>query len=332
MDDKDNPDPGTDEFASDSSWSLVPGSDSVNYFFSSDRENSILSEFGWNLQPDEPSRFTDIDRVEAEERSDLAGNLEIQRSSGAGPARSSVGGGGDFSSSNYPSVSSSSSEDPPEKSTGSGGKPPEIPGKVKRKGQKRIRQPRFAFMTKSEVDHLEDGYRWRKYGQKAVKNSPFPRSYYRCTNSKCTVKKRVERSSEDPTIVITTYEGQHCHHTVGFPRGGLVNHEAAFASHMTPPMSQFYYARMQLPRENPQSTVVQSQPLPVDARECSTVSTPTPRLPTDEGLLGDMKVTLVIREELEFKHKCRKEILLEIWGQIDLFREQDDELDFFSPE
>lgn len=31
-------------------------------------------------------------------------------------------------------------------------------------------------MTKSEVDHLEDGYRWRKYGQKAVKNSPFPRS------------------------------------------------------------------------------------------------------------------------------------------------------------
>lgn len=42
-------------------------------------------------------------------------------------------------------------------------------------GQKRARQPRFAFMTKSDVDHLEDGYRWRKYGQKAVKNSPFPR-------------------------------------------------------------------------------------------------------------------------------------------------------------
>ena len=41
--------------------------------------------------------------------------------------------------------------------------------------QKRQREPRFAFMTKSEVDHLEDGYRWRKYGQKAVKNSPFPR-------------------------------------------------------------------------------------------------------------------------------------------------------------
>jgi hypothetical protein len=51
------------------------------------------------------------------------------------------------------------------------------PGKTT-KGQKRARQPRFAFMTKTEIDHLEDGYRWRKYGQKAVKNSPFPR-YHR---------------------------------------------------------------------------------------------------------------------------------------------------------
>jgi hypothetical protein len=33
-------------------------------------------------------------------------------------------------------------------------------------------------LTKSEVDHLEDGYRWRKYGQKAVKNSPYPRYVY----------------------------------------------------------------------------------------------------------------------------------------------------------
>ncbi|KAF5738303.1 WRKY transcription factor 28 [Tripterygium wilfordii] len=83
--------------------------------------------------------------------------------------------------------------------------------KGKKKGEKREREPRFAFMTKSEVDHLEDGYRWRKYGQKAVKNSPYPRSYYRCTTQKCKVLKRVERSFEDPSMVITTYEGQHNH-------------------------------------------------------------------------------------------------------------------------
>lgn len=48
-------------------------------------------------------------------------------------------------------------------------------GKSKKKGEKKEREARVAFMTKSEVDHLEDGYRWRKYGQKAVKNSAYPR-------------------------------------------------------------------------------------------------------------------------------------------------------------
>ncbi|EYU29686.1 hypothetical protein MIMGU_mgv1a023570mg, partial [Erythranthe guttata] len=91
--------------------------------------------------------------------------------------------------------------------------------KAKKKKQKRERDPRFAFMTKSEVDHLDDGYRWRKYGQKAVKNSPFPRSYYRCTSTACGVKKRVERSSEDPSIVVTTYEGTHTHPSPITPRG-----------------------------------------------------------------------------------------------------------------
>ncbi|GAA0142943.1 hypothetical protein LIER_03735 [Lithospermum erythrorhizon] len=38
------------------------------------------------------------------------------------------------------------------------------------------------------------------------------RSYYRCTTQKCPVKKRVERSLQDPTIVMTTYEGKHNHH------------------------------------------------------------------------------------------------------------------------
>ncbi|XP_004963429.1 probable WRKY transcription factor 71 [Setaria italica] len=73
------------------------------------------------------------------------------------------------------------------------------------------REPRFAFMTRSEVDHLEDGYRWRKYGQKAVKNSPFPRSYYRCTSAVCGVRKRVERAADDPGVVVTTYVGKHAH-------------------------------------------------------------------------------------------------------------------------
>ncbi|KAL3338004.1 hypothetical protein AABB24_030263 [Solanum stoloniferum] len=90
------------------------------------------------------------------------------------------------------------------------------PNVKKQKGKK---EPRFAFMTKTEVDHLDDGFRWRKYGQKAVKNSPFPRSYYRCTTSSCGVKKRVERSIQDTSIVVTTYEGVHTHPCPLTPRG-----------------------------------------------------------------------------------------------------------------
>jgi hypothetical protein len=93
--------------------------------------------------------------------------------------------------------------------------------KAKKKNQKKAREARFAFLTKSDIDNLDDGYRWRKYGQKAVKNSPYPRSYYRCTTVGCGVKKRVERSSDDPSIVMTTYEGQHTHPFPMTPRGHI---------------------------------------------------------------------------------------------------------------
>jgi hypothetical protein len=40
---------------------------------------------------------------------------------------------------------------------------------------KKVSRPRFAFQTRSVNDILDDGYRWRKYGQKSVKNSAHPR-------------------------------------------------------------------------------------------------------------------------------------------------------------
>uniref|UniRef100_A0A0A9FYQ2 WRKY domain-containing protein n=1 Tax=Arundo donax TaxID=35708 RepID=A0A0A9FYQ2_ARUDO len=70
---------------------------------------------------------------------------------------------------------------------------------------------RIIVQTNSEVDLLDDGYRWRKYGQKVVKGNPHPRSYYKCTFQGCDVKKHIERSSQDPKAVITTYEGKHSH-------------------------------------------------------------------------------------------------------------------------
>ncbi|XP_074589139.1 putative WRKY transcription factor 43 [Curcuma longa] len=72
--------------------------------------------------------------------------------------------------------------------------------------------PKVGFVTKSEIEMLDDGYKWRKYGKKKVKSSPNPRNYYRCSSSGCNVKKRVERHREDSSFVITTYEGVHNHH------------------------------------------------------------------------------------------------------------------------
>ncbi|KAF3528925.1 hypothetical protein DY000_02038482 [Brassica cretica] len=76
---------------------------------------------------------------------------------------------------------------------------------------KPIREPRVVVQTLSEVDILDDGYRWRKYGQKVVRGNPNPRSYYKCTAPGCPVRKHVERASHDPKAVITTYEGKHNH-------------------------------------------------------------------------------------------------------------------------
>lgn len=82
---------------------------------------------------------------------------------------------------------------------------------------KTVTEPKIVLQTRSEVDLLDDGYKWRKYGQKVVKGNPHPRSYYKCTFAGCNVRKHVERSSADPKAVITTYEGKH-NHDVPAPR------------------------------------------------------------------------------------------------------------------
>ncbi|XP_038901292.1 probable WRKY transcription factor 51 isoform X1 [Benincasa hispida] len=81
-------------------------------------------------------------------------------------------------------------------------------GEKKRKGEMGCR---VAFRTKSEQEIMDDGYKWRKYGKKSVKNSPNPRNYYKCSSEGCNVKKKVERDREDASYVITTYEGVHNH-------------------------------------------------------------------------------------------------------------------------
>ncbi|KAM3260404.1 hypothetical protein ACQJBY_051578 [Aegilops geniculata] len=82
-------------------------------------------------------------------------------------------------------------------------------------GQRVVRKHKIILQTPSEVDLLDDGYRWRKYGQKVVKGNPRPRSYYKCTAENCNVRKQIERASADPRCVLTTYTGRHNHDPPG---------------------------------------------------------------------------------------------------------------------
>ncbi|XP_057751284.1 probable WRKY transcription factor 35 [Arachis stenosperma] len=57
-----------------------------------------------------------------------------------------------------------------------------------------------------------DLWAWRKYGQKPIKGSPYPRGYYRCSSTKgCPARKQVERSRTDPNMLVITYTSEHNH-------------------------------------------------------------------------------------------------------------------------
>ncbi|KAL6606165.1 hypothetical protein ACP70R_041818 [Stipagrostis hirtigluma subsp. patula] len=61
----------------------------------------------------------------------------------------------------------------------------------------------------------DDGFSWRKYGQKDILGAKFPRGYYRCTYRSaqgCPATKQVQRSDSDLSVFDVTYQGAHtCH-------------------------------------------------------------------------------------------------------------------------
>ncbi|CAA2985935.1 probable WRKY transcription factor 70 [Olea europaea subsp. europaea] len=70
---------------------------------------------------------------------------------------------------------------------------------------------RTSDSTKTVSPTMDDGYAWRKYGQKNILNSEYPRCYYRCTHKYegCKATKQVEKIKNDPILYQTTYFGNH---------------------------------------------------------------------------------------------------------------------------
>ncbi|XP_074296631.1 putative WRKY transcription factor 65 [Silene latifolia] len=91
------------------------------------------------------------------------------------------------------------------------------PKKSRRSIQKRVIQVPIgdgdgSRSSKTEAYPPSDSWAWRKYGQKPIKGSPYPRGYYRCSSSKgCPARKQVERSRMDPTVLVITYASEHNH-------------------------------------------------------------------------------------------------------------------------
>ncbi|CAN6346443.1 unnamed protein product [Urochloa humidicola] len=59
---------------------------------------------------------------------------------------------------------------------------------------------------------MEDGFIWRKYGQKDINGSKYPRLYFRCTykdDHGCMARRQVQRWEADPSVFLITYFGDH---------------------------------------------------------------------------------------------------------------------------
>lgn len=95
-----------------------------------------------------------------------------------------------------------------------------------------------------------DGYNWRKYGQKQVKGSEYPRSYYKCTHPNCPVKKKVEKSL-DGQITEIVYQGEHIHSKPQLLKRNIVEGETqGFLSGATGQESNYSLSNSNLNEKN----------------------------------------------------------------------------------
>ncbi|KAL6650631.1 hypothetical protein ACP70R_009556 [Stipagrostis hirtigluma subsp. patula] len=102
-------------------------------------------------------------------------------------------------------------------STSSGQRPRKQPGARSTPRQPKRSNKRQLKKVVRELPVADGGvssdlWAWRKYGQKPIKGSPYPRGYYKCSSLKwCMARKLVDRRPEKPGVLVVTYIAEHCH-------------------------------------------------------------------------------------------------------------------------
>ncbi|XP_073127961.1 WRKY transcription factor 22-like [Henckelia pumila] len=137
-----------------------------------------------------------------------------------------------------------------------------------------------------EEELSADLWAWRKYGQKPIKGSPYPRNYYRCSTLKgCGARKQVERSPNDPMIFVVSYTGEHTH-----PRP---THRSSLAGSTRNKLSPAAAAATD---RNKTSLIISRGPLSTSSppASCSSFS-PSPPLMEEEAVVQNEVDTEMVR-------------------------------------
>ncbi|KAI4369864.1 hypothetical protein MLD38_018262 [Melastoma candidum] len=143
---------------------------------------------------------------------------------------------------------------------------------------------------------------WRKYGQKPIKGSPYPRGYYRCSSSKgCPARKQVERDKTEPGMFIVTYTAEH-NHPAPTHRNSL-----AGSTRQKPATTRDDVSNNDMESKTPISAIQPCLPTPSPANTSSPEEEAAPRTsmntesPADDEDEGDVGLSgMVISDDDDF--------------------------------
>lgn len=86
-------------------------------------------------------------------------------------------------------------------------------GEKKTSNKAKLQRNQLHSWTTVTSTPFNDGYQWRKYGEKKISQCAMPRCYYRCTHKDdqgCPATKQVQqKDAEDPPAFVVTYNKQH---------------------------------------------------------------------------------------------------------------------------